>query len=162
MNSNHTTRFYNLMRFICDAGVRFHDLRTTATFVWVVFGLIVRECVPLNMGALFRPGKAPITSKERPFSRWLHNDRIRPMLVYRPLVEKALQKWAGATLYLALDTSQLGGRFPLVCLSWVSRGRALPVGWGLRHGQPPGASGSKPCFISKMGSSAHDRNFFFS
>jgi hypothetical protein len=109
MNSNHTTLFYNLMRFICDAGVRFCDLRTTVTFVWAVFGLIVSECVHLNMWALFRPGKAQIASKERQFSRWLHNDRIRPMLVYRPLIEKALQKWAGDTLYLALDTSQFVG-----------------------------------------------------
>ncbi len=129
MNSNHTTLFYNLMRFISDTGVRFHDLRTTATFVWAVFGLIVSERVHLNMWALFRPGKAQVASKERQFSRWLHNDRVRPMLVYRPLVEKALQKWAGTTLYLALDTSQLWGRFTIVCLSLVYRGRALPVGW---------------------------------
>lgn len=129
MNSNHTTLFYNLMRFIGDAGVRFHDLRTMATFVWAIFGLIVSECVHLNMWALFRPGKAQISSKERQFSRWLHNDRIRPMLVYRALVEKALQLWAGDTLYLALDTSQLWGRFTIVCLSLVYRGRALPLGW---------------------------------
>jgi len=78
---------------------------------------------------VFRSGKAKAASKERQFSRWLHNDRIRPMLVYRPLVKKMLQEWAGTTIYLALDTSQLWNRFTIVCLSLVYRGRALPVGW---------------------------------
>jgi len=129
MNSNHTTLFYNLMRFICGTGFRCHDLRATTTFVWAVFGLMVSECVHLNSWALFRPGKAKTASKERQFSRWLHNDRIRPMLIYRPLVEKVVQEWAGKAIYLALDTSQLWGRFTIVCLSLVYRGRALPVGW---------------------------------
>lgn len=129
MNSNHTTLFYNLMRFICGAGFRCHDLRATTTFVWAVFGLIISECVHLSSWAMFRPGEAKAASKERQFSRWLHNDRIRPMLVYRPLVEKVLQEWAGETIYLALDTSQLWSRFTIVCLSLVYRGRALPVGW---------------------------------
>lgn len=129
MNSNHTTLFYNLMHFICGTGFRCHDLRATTTFVWAVFGLIISECVSLSLWALFRPGEAKAASKERQFSRWLHNDRIRPMLIYRPLVEEALQEWAGVTIYLALDTSQLWGRFTIVCLSLVYRGRALPVGW---------------------------------
>ena len=129
MNSNHTTLFYNLMRFICGTGFRLHDLRATTTFLWAVFGLIMSECVHLNGWALFRPGEAKAASKERQFSRWLHNERIRPMLVYRPLVQKVLQQWRGQTIYLALDTSQLWSRFTIVCLSLVYRGRALPVGW---------------------------------
>lgn len=129
MNSNHTVLFYNLMHFICDNGVRSHDLRTTLTFAWAVFGLILSECVHLNLWALFRPGAAKVSSKERQFSRWLHNDRIDPMLLYRPLVKKVMAEWDKTTLYLALDTSQLWGRFTIVCLSLVYRGRALPVGW---------------------------------
>lgn len=129
MNSNHTTLFYNLMQFTCGAGVRLPDLRLTATFVWAVLGLIVSENVSLNLWALFRPGETKVASKARQFSRWFHNDRIRPLLVYRPLVTKMLHEWTGTTLYLALDTSQLWGRFTVVCLSLVYRGRALPVGW---------------------------------
>lgn len=129
MNSNHTTLFYNLMQFTCGAGVRLPDLRLTATFVWAVLGLIVSENVSLNLWALFRPGETKVASKARQFSRWFHNDRIRPLLVYRPLVTKMLHEWTGTTLYLALDTSQLRGRFTVVCLSLVYRGRALPVGW---------------------------------
>jgi len=129
MDSNHTTLFTNLMKFICGAGVRLPDLRLTATFVWAVFGLIVSESIHLNQWALFRRGKANVASKERQFSRWLHNDRVRPMLVYQALVAKVMAEWAGGRVYLALDTSQLWGRFTIVCLSLVYRGRALPLGW---------------------------------
>jgi hypothetical protein len=129
MYSNHTTLFYNLMQFVCGSGVRLHDLRVTATFVWAIFGLIVSESVHLSQWALFRPGKTQVASKERQFSRWLHNDRIRPMLVYQPLLEKVMQEWGAETIYLALDTSQLWNRFTVVCLSLVYRGRALPMGW---------------------------------
>jgi hypothetical protein len=129
MDSNHTTLFTNLMKFICGAGMRLPDLRLTATFVWAVFGLIVSESIHLNQWALFRGGKANVASKERQFSRWLHNDRVRPMRVYQTLVAKVVAEWAEQRLYLALDTSQLWGRFTIVCLSLVYRGRALPLGW---------------------------------
>lgn len=129
MNSTHTTLFYNLMQFVCGAGVRFHDLRITATFVWAIFGLIVSEQIHLNLWALFRSGSTQIASKERQFSRWLHNERIRPMLVYRKLVKTMLLEWSGKTIYLALDTSQLWGHFTIICLSLIYRGRAIPVGW---------------------------------
>lgn len=127
--NNHNTLFYNLTRFVCDPGVRFPDLRLLATFIWAVVGLIISETIHLSHWALFRPGPAKAASKERQLSRWLHNERIRPMLIYRPLIEKVLQEWAGKTLYLALDTTQLWERFVIVRLALVYRGRALPVGW---------------------------------
>lgn len=129
MNSNHTKLFYNLFHFICDNGIRFHDLRVTSTFVWAVFGLIVSECVHLSGWALLRQGEAKVASKERQFSRWLHNDRINPMQVYSPIVKNVMQEWYNRRIYLALDTSQLWNRFTIVCISLVYRGRALPVGW---------------------------------
>lgn len=127
--TNHTTLFYNLMQFIGDSGVRFHDLRLFATFAWAISGLILSESVHLGRWGLYHPGTTKASSKERQLSRWLHNDRIRPMHVYRPLIEKVLHKWAGETIYLALDTSQLWNRFVIIRLALVYRGRALPVGW---------------------------------
>jgi hypothetical protein len=127
--NNHNTLFYNLTRFVCDPGVRFPDLRLMVTFIWAVVGLIIGETIHLSHWVLFRSGPAKAASKERQLSRWLHNERIRPMLIYRPLIEKVLQEWAGKTLYLALDTTQLWERFVIVRLALVYRGRALPVGW---------------------------------
>ena len=61
--------------------------------------------------------------------RWLHNNRIRPTLIYRPLITAALAEWRAKTIYLALDTSQLWKRFVIIRLAFVYRGRAIPVGW---------------------------------
>lgn len=126
---NHNTLFNNLTQFVFDTGVRLPDLRLTTTLIWAVVGLIISETVHLSHWALFRPGKTQAASKERQLTRWLHNERIRPLLVYRPLIKAVLQEWAGETLYLALDTTQLWNRFVIVRLALVYRGRALPVGW---------------------------------
>jgi len=92
---NHNTLFYNLTQFICDPGVRIPDLRLWATFVWAVVGLIISETVRLSQWALFRFGPAKAASKERQLSRWLHNERISLLLVYRPLIKQVLQVWTG-------------------------------------------------------------------
>ena len=127
--NNHSTLFNNLMRFVVSSGIRFHDLRVQATFVWALVGLIISQTTHLNVWALHRPGASQAASKERQLSRWLHNEKIVPAVVYQPLMARVLAEWAGETLYLALDTSQLWQRFVIVRLALVYRGRALPLGW---------------------------------
>lgn len=127
--SNHNTLFNNLMRFVCSSGIRLHDLRAQTTFGWALVGLIIGGTIHLNLWALHRPGISQAASKERQLSRWLHNEKIVPAMVYRPLMVKVLAAWAGETLYLALDTSLLWQRFVIVRLALVYRGRALPLGW---------------------------------
>lgn len=127
--SNHNTLFNNLMHFICSSRVRFHDLRVLTTFVWAVVGLLISESINLSQWLLYRPGATKAASKQRQLSRWLHNPKIKPMAVYLPFVREALLEWAGETMYLALDTSQLWRRFVIVRLALVYRGRALPLGW---------------------------------
>jgi hypothetical protein len=130
--SNDSTLFNNLMCFMCSSGIRLHDLRVQTTFVWALVGLIISETVHLNKWALHRPGASQAASKERQLSRWLHNQKVVPARVYRPLLVRVLAEWAGETLYLALDTSQLWQRFVIVRLALVYRGRALPLGWVVR------------------------------
>jgi hypothetical protein len=144
--SNHNTLFNNLMHFVCSAGVRFHDLRALATFVWALVGLIVSETIHLNLWALHRPGASKAASKERQLSRWLHNDKIAPSVVYRPLVAQVLAEWVGETLYLALDTSLLWQRFVIVRLALVYRGRALPLGWVVRASASASATLALACY----------------
>jgi hypothetical protein len=127
--SNHSTLFNNLMHFVCSSGIRFHDLRTLTTFVWALVGLLISETIHLNLWGLHRPGSAKAASKERQLSRWLHNEKIVPAVVYQPLLKRVLAGWASETVYLALDTSQLWQRFVIVRLALVYRGRALPLGW---------------------------------
>lgn len=127
--SNHSTLFYNLMQFVGSSGLRFHDLRTLATFVWAIAGLLTTGKISLTQWLLVRSGPAKAASKLRQLTRWLDNDKIQPLKAYRPFVSHMLQEWAGQTVYLALDTSLLWNRFAIVRLALVYRGRALPVGW---------------------------------
>lgn len=127
--NNHSTLFYNLMQFVAGSGIRFHDLRAMATFVWAIVGLLISDSINLSQWLLYRPGGTKAASKQRQLARWLHNGHIQPLSVYRPFVAQALSDWSGETLYLALDTSQLWQRFVIVRLALVYRGRALPLGW---------------------------------
>jgi len=45
------------------------------------------------------------------------------------LIRSVLTDWEGQRIYLALDSSQLWGRFTVVRVALVYRGRALPVSW---------------------------------
>jgi len=127
--TNHNTLFYNIMKFIRDMHVAFHDLRILQTFGWALVGVIESKKPHFSHWLPFRSGQAKAASKERQFSRWLHNDRIRPMLIYHRLVKKILADWCGETAYLALDTTQLWKRFVVVRLALVYCGRAIPLGW---------------------------------
>jgi hypothetical protein len=52
-----------------------------------------------------------------------------------PLIQRALAEWGRHTVALALDTSQLWGRYCLVRISVIYRGRAVPLVWQvLEHG----------------------------
>lgn len=127
--------YRSIIDFVWQPGVRFHDLRCLYTFVWGVVGLILSECVNLDKWGLFRPDEVQAASKTRQFSRWLHNDKIKPSLIYRPLIKEALANWEHHKLYVALDTSLLWNRFVIVRLALVYRGRAIPLAWCVLPGQ---------------------------
>lgn len=125
--TNHNTLFTNIMTFICDGQLKFHDLRIAQTFIWAVVGVIQSEQPHFSHWLPFRNGKA--ASKARQFSRWIHNEKIRPMPIYQRFIKRFLQDWCGHTAYLALDTTQLWKRFVIVRLALVYCGRAIPLGW---------------------------------
>jgi hypothetical protein len=127
--TNHNTLFYNIMKFIRDGHSAFHDLRILETFVWAIVGVIESKKPHFSHWLPFRTGSAKAASKERQFSRWLHNDKIRPMLIYQTFIKQILAEWCGQTAYLALDTTQLWKQFVIVRLSLVYCGRAIPLGW---------------------------------
>ncbi len=47
----------------------------------------------------------------RLYRRWLDNARIQVHTLYAPLIQQVLSAWGEHTLYLALDTSMLWGRY---------------------------------------------------
>ena len=78
-----------MLRFVWESGIRFHDLRCLATFVWMVTGLVMSHVVHLGRWATYRKAEVKAASKERQFSRWLHNAKIDPLKVYRPMPRSA-------------------------------------------------------------------------
>jgi hypothetical protein len=127
--TNHNTLFYNIMKFIRDGHLAFHALRILETFIWAIVGAIESKKPHFSHWLPFRRGPAKAASKERQFSRWLHNEKIRPMLIYQAFIKEMLAEWCEETAYLALDTTQLWNRFVIVRLALVYSGRAIPLGW---------------------------------
>ena len=68
-------------------------------------------------------------SRQRRFSRWLHNKRIEPLALYAPIIKQALSQWGEQPLYLILDTSMLWNCYCLIRVSVQYRGRAIPLLW---------------------------------
>jgi hypothetical protein len=120
---------------LMNAGVRFHDIRCQATFIWAVVGLILEQGIHLGQWSKHRPGFTKQASRERCFSRWLHNSKIVTLELYGILLRYALRDLVGTEINLALDTSQLFDRFVLIRVALVYRGRAIPVSWGLVAGE---------------------------
>jgi hypothetical protein len=100
-----------------------------ATYGWAVVGLILSQKIHLSQWVLYRSGGAKAASKERQLSRWLHNPKIKVNEIYCNLMTAALVEWQAMRLELALDTSSLWGRFVIVRLSIIYRGRAIPLIW---------------------------------
>ena len=121
--------YRSIMTFIWQAGVRLNDLRNTYTMVWAVVGLIVSGTVHLSIWSLYRPGKVKASSKERQFSRWLHNDKVKVDEIYRELASLAFVEWRGGKVELALDPTMLWNKYAVVRISVIYRGRSLPLCW---------------------------------
>jgi hypothetical protein len=106
------------------------DVRHTKTLTWMMVGLIHTGVISLTAWAPFVTGRAIFAqSTVRRFARWLHNDRIQVQQLYGPLIQQALAEWGEHTMYLALDTSMLWGRYCVIRISIIFRGRAVPLVW---------------------------------
>jgi hypothetical protein len=123
------TLYRSLMKFVWQNDLYIHDVRCIETFVWAMVGLIQSQKIHLSQWLVHRVGEAKAASKVRQLSRWLHNSKINPSLVYYYLIKGVLLAWSGQTLYLALDSSSLWGRFTIVRLALIYRGRAIPISW---------------------------------
>jgi len=127
--SDSLTLYGTLMKFIWQNDIYIHDIRCLVSFVWAIVGLIQSQKIHLSQWQVHRVGRANAASKQRQLSRWLHNPKINPSLVYYYLIKAVLRAWTGQTLYLALDPTSLWGRFTIVRLALIYRGRAIPISW---------------------------------
>jgi hypothetical protein len=117
------------MKFVHRTSVSFPDLRLFTTFGWAIVGVIMSQKPHFSHWQPFRTENTQASSKERQFSRWLHNDRIQPAKIYPHIVKAMLKDWADQKIYLALDTSMLWNRFVIIRVSLIYCGRAIPLKW---------------------------------
>ena len=124
------SRLYTSLLGLLNQSKEWADLRHLYTLVWMVIGLIHSESVNLTKWARYVQSRANFAqSKQRRFSRWLHNPRINVHRLYSPLIQFALSGWESDEIYLSLDTSMLWNRYCLIRVAVVYRGRAVPVAW---------------------------------
>jgi hypothetical protein len=111
------------------------DIRHLKTLAWMMTGLIQSGAISLAAWVPYVHSRAVYAqSTVRRFRRWLSNPRIEVHSLYGPLIQQALAEWGQRKLYLALDTSMLWGKFCLVRIAVVYRGRAVPLVWKvLKH-----------------------------
>lgn len=57
-----------------------------------------------------------------------------PADAFAPLLRWILSLWEGKRLHLAIDATNLGDRFHVLCVSVVVRGLAIPVAWKVLRG----------------------------
>jgi hypothetical protein len=115
--------------FIWQAGVRMNDLRNVVTFIWAVTALIASGTVHLSVWSLYRKSQAKVSSIERQFSRWLHNEKLKVNEIYQNLATLAWVDWTGGALEVALDVTMLWAKYAVVRVAVIYRGRALPLAW---------------------------------
>jgi hypothetical protein len=102
---------------------------------WLMTGIHEAQHVHLSKVADYRPGEASLQSKIRQFRRFLANDAVEPMTLYRPIARQLLKSAAAAhdRLRLLMDVVELPGKRQVLMLSLAYRRRALPVIWSVER-----------------------------
>lgn len=89
-----TSRLYDELNKWLGQSKQWADRRHLCTLVWMVMGLICSGCVSLTAWTLYVESQAIFAqSRQRRFSRWLHNPRINVQHLYSPIIEAALATW---------------------------------------------------------------------
>lgn len=98
---------------------------------WLMTGIHEAQHVHLAKIADYRPGEASLTSKTRQLRRFLANNAVEPMTLYRPMARQLLETTAAThdRLRLLMDVVELPGTRQVLMLSLAYRRRALPVIW---------------------------------
>jgi len=125
-----TPRLYSTLVVVLGHHQNWLDVRHLKTLAWMMVGLIETGLISLTEWAPYVHSRAEYAqSTVRRFRRWLDNGRIKEHSLYGPLIREALLEWGQTKLYLALDTSMLWGKYCIIRISVVYRGRAVPLVW---------------------------------
>lgn len=86
--------------------------------------------------------------QEAPAKRGTNRKDFRTDTCFAPLLGWVLSFWSDKRLALALDVTNLGSKFHVLCVSVLYRGIAIPVAWKVLAGNKPGAW--HPCWCDLL------------
>lgn len=125
-----TTQLYTQLFSLLRQYSHPRDLRHLKALAWMVTAVVCSGQLNLPLWESYIVSRAKqAQSTERRWQRFLANRKIRPKSLYIPLILAAINRWKGARLYLALDTTVLWERYCMIHLSVVCCGRAVPLLW---------------------------------
>jgi hypothetical protein len=109
--------------------------RHLTTLAALISGIVGSKSTQLPKMAAHVPNGTQPESRVKRFARWLRNDHITEEVYFVPFAEVLLTHLALQTLVLVMDGSVVGRGGVALMGHGVSKGRALPVAWLVRHGK---------------------------
>ena len=86
-----TPYLYDTLLGVLGQHAKWLDTRHRHTLAWMMLGVISSKTISLGAWVPFVVSRARYAqSTVRRFSRWLHNNRIKPQPLYGPLIDSEL------------------------------------------------------------------------
>jgi hypothetical protein len=105
------------------------------TLAALISGIVASKSTQLPKVASQVPDGNKPESRVKRFTRWVRNDGISEDVYFLPYAEILLERLALQTLVLVIDGSVVGRGCIALMVHVVSKGRALPLCWLVRHGK---------------------------
>jgi hypothetical protein len=112
-----------------------HMARHVTTLAALISGMVASKNTQLPKIASQVPDGNKPESRVKRFARWVDNARISEAVSFVPSAEVLLERLALETLVLVIDGSVAGRGGVALMVHVVSKGRALPLCWLVRHGK---------------------------
>src|SRR5216683_1658195 len=103
------------------------------TLAALISGIVGSKSSQLPHMATKVPDGTKPESRVKRFTRWLDNDHILEEVYFLPYADVLLRHLALQTVVLVMDGSGVGRGCTALMLHVVSKGRALPLAWRVRH-----------------------------
>jgi hypothetical protein len=105
------------------------------TLAALISGIVASKSTQLPKIAAKVPDGSKPESRVKRLARWVGNDHITVERYFVPYVEVLLAHLAFQPLVLVIDGSVVGRGCVALMIHVVSKGRALPLAWVVRHGK---------------------------
>jgi hypothetical protein len=112
-----------------------HRARHVTTLAALISGMVASKNTQLPKIASQVPDGTKPESRVQRFARWVDNARISEAVYFVPYAEVLLERLALETLVVVIDGSVVGRGCVALMVHVVSKGRALPLCWLVRHGK---------------------------